>query len=232
MDANRDCVGPRLGFYRKSITSLLFFSCVIASSLVTSAAHATLISFDDLTQSTCPPDPETASCDPLYVTNQYADLGVTFSGAALVVALPGDAAVVSPPNYMSDFWGPGIDINFSGLLPTAVSLLVSSYVGNASYIDAYDSSGARIQSVITDGNRGLGIPAPAYSPRQLVTFAGAEIARIHVIDLYERRGFLGVDNLSFARENISVPEPSTLLLIIGGLLASLFARALSPRKFM
>jgi hypothetical protein len=229
MDANNN--GRALGrqFLHPSLRrALLLWLMWVAAPF----AQATLITFDDLAQNACEVDQENSSCEPLAVVDQYAALGVHFNGAALIVAAPGDEAVVSPPNYISDFWGPGLDITFSGALPTAVSLLVSSYVGNASYIDAYGSDGALIHSVITAGNRGLDIPAPDYTPRQLVSFAGAEIARIHLIDLYERRGFLGLDNLSFTRDATAVPEPSTLVLIVAGLLASLFARSIAPRRFL
>lgn len=209
---------------RISITAKKTFSAIISSSIFVAglttalAANATTINFDNLSQPTCEAGEETGGwCDPLYVTNQYAAQGVLFSGAALAVAA--DAApVTSPPAFLTDFYGPGLDIFFTEpLLPTSVSMYVSAFNQDAVFIDAFGADGTLVSSFATDGWRGTDETSTEYRDKQLVSFSGFEISHLYLIELYSRRGSTSIDDLSFNRDSTSVPEPSMPVLIASGL---------------
>ena len=65
MNLKNDSAVLRLVVCLKYAIPLLFATCLALP------AHATLITFDDLTQPSCPPGPDSdfTFCDPLYVTD-------------------------------------------------------------------------------------------------------------------------------------------------------------------
>lgn len=191
---------------------------VAALALAALPAQATLIDFDDLTQLPC----TDLECVPLAVTDQYAELGVTFGGAGLLNE-PGSPAVQSSPNAIYDFYGPGMGFSFSGLLPSEVSFYVSAAAGDAVYVNAYDITGAVIASVTTDGYQGPVVEGPAYRDRQLVSFSGLEIASIGFSNFYNRRGIM-LDDLAFSTGAAAVPGPGSVGLLITGLVLLWWAR--------
>src|SRR5690606_21279551 len=107
-----------------------------AGLLAATAAQATLINFDDLKNNPCTEE----FCDPLPVDDQYAALGVRFYGAGLATA-PGADYVRSAPNAIGDIYGPGLAIDFLGVLPSSVSFYVSAALKDALYVTAYGPGG-------------------------------------------------------------------------------------------
>ncbi|MDB6063610.1 MAG: hypothetical protein JWM78_3713 [Verrucomicrobiaceae bacterium] len=199
----------KLGFSQFPQRVAKIILCATGLTL-TAAAHATLITFDDLTPAPC----DELHCDALAVTDQYAAQGVIFSGAALESQDSG-LTTTSPPNYLTDLYGPGLDIFFTGpKLPTFVSLYVSAFNQDAVYIDAFGPNGA-VASWVTDGWQGQDSDAP-YRDNQLVTFSGAEISHLNLSEFYNRRGSTTIDNLSFSFDKASVPEPSSIALSMTG----------------
>lgn len=188
--------------------SICFIAITGVLSCITPSAHATLISFDDLTE-TMPCTVE--SCDPTPVVNQYATLGVTFSGAGLYSYAP-SAQLVTPPNGLSDFYGPGMSINFTGALPTAVSFYISSVGEDAPAASAVGPGGA-VGNFQGDGWLGTEENSTPYHDKQFVSFSGGEISHIELGAFYNRRGSVIIDNLEFS----SVPLPSGFSLLASGL---------------
>ncbi|HEY3700380.1 MAG TPA: hypothetical protein VGK97_13675 [Spongiibacteraceae bacterium] len=183
-------------------------------------AHATLINFDELIQAPCTQE----SCDPTPVDNQYAALGVVFINAAVYQEAMAPQ-IVSPPNAISDWYGPGMQIHFTGTLPTTVSMYVSAVLQDSIYLTAYGLSG-QIGSATTDGWRGTEETSTPYRDQQLITFSGiGAISQITLDSLFSRRGTLVIDNLEFSA---SVPLPPALGLFASGL-GFLFWRSRSSR---
>lgn len=192
----------------KTLPSILFIAITGVLSCTAQSAHAILITFDDLTE-TMPCTVE--SCDPTPVINQYAALGVTFSGAGLYSYAP-SPQLVTPPNGLNDFYGPGMSIYFTGPLPTTVSFYISSADQDAPSAFAVGPSGV-VGNFQGDGWLGTEENSTPYHDKQLVTFAGGEISRIDLGAFYNRRGDVIIDNLEFS----SVPLPGGLSLFAGGL---------------
>ena len=205
--------------FPSSLFKTFFVVGVIGLSMASTAAHATLINFDELTQPNCD---EPDVCYPLAVDNQYAAMGAVFSTAALVAGPSTYAS--SQPNAISDFYGPGLDIWFTGPLPTTVSFYLSAALQDAIYVDASGPTGA-VGSFISDGYRGP-MYDDTYRDLQLVTFSGAEISQLSFSDFYFRRGDIMIDDLFFARDEIKVIEPSSLSLFMAGGIVLVLRRAL------
>lgn len=199
---------------RISIVTLVFLALLLFLLGSSSAAHATLITFDELTQPPC----DEFECLDGVVDNQYAALGVTFSGAGLY-SFAASPQLVTPPNGVSDVYGPGMSIYFSGQLPTFVRLYVSSVNEDSVGIAAYGPGGA-VGSVSTDGWRGTEENSTPYRDQQLITFSGSEISRLDLGTFYGRRGSLIIDNLEFS----AVPLPGGLMLFGSGIAAFLVWR--------
>lgn len=177
----------------------------------TASATTSLIDFDDLIQAPCDD-----GCEPTWVNNQYASLGVTFIGAGLYNYSEA-SQIVSQPNAISDFYGPGMSINFTGNLPTTVQLYVSSFSGYSVAVLTYGADGKPMGGIDTDGWRGIEENSTPYRDQQLVAFSGAPISKIEILDFSGRRSAAVIDNLQFGN-GASVPLPASL---------GLFASALS-----
>lgn len=197
---------PSVRFRRRCAHIAMAVAGVFGASL----ANATLIDFDDL--------PPYQSQDengwlPTQVTDQYAALGVVFVNSGIGTAVPG---VYSQPNGLTDYYGPGMEIHFTGLLPTSVSFYVSSFNQDAVGIDAFGTGGL-IAHKESDGWRGTEENSTPYMDHQLISFAGSAISQLNLNSFYDRRGSLIIDDLMFTRDVASVPEPGTLGLLAGGI---------------
>jgi hypothetical protein len=173
-------------------------------------AHATLITFDDVSAVPVCEDESGFSCTPPTLTNQYASLGVIFGGGAAVVG----AATPADGNALSDWWGPGLSIQFTGALPTFVSMEISTLFEQSAYVEIF-GTGSYLTTLVTDGWRGTEENSTPYQPKQLVSFAGAEIATLNIGEFYGRRGTMTLDNLRFEYAPVDVPEPPMLGLLLG-----------------
>ncbi|MEN0035449.1 MAG: PEP-CTERM sorting domain-containing protein [Cellvibrio sp.] len=181
------------------VTGLMLFSV--------GKAQAVNIDFDDL-------NPADLIGDDGYIplTNQYESLGVLFeSGAYLLGYSPKSA-----PNYVN---GPGFSIHFLGVLPTYVSMYVGSNLEHKVGIRAYGVNGY-FEDRLTDGEvRGMQWEdSTPYRPNQFISFYMPEgISSINLAgqaDTY-------MDDLTFS---VSVPEPSSLLLLFLGMLITYLHR--------
>ena len=198
--------------FRRQCTRMVMFA--VATIFSATVAHATLINFDDL-----PPLVGDDPSEPTPVTNQYAALGVLFDTAAIATDVAG---VRSGPNGITDFYGPDMEIRFTGLLPTSLSMFVSSANQDSIFIDIFGADGL-LGSIATDGWRGTEEMSTPYRDQQLVAFAGAPISYLHVASFYFRRGSLLIDDLTFTHDSANVPEPTGLSLLVVGL-AMLFVQ--------
>ena len=200
------------GFRRRCMSVVMFAAATMFSA---SMASATLINFDDL-----PPLVGDDPSEPTPVTNQYAALGVLFDTAAIATDVSG---VRSAPNGITDFYGPDMRITFTGLLPTSLSMFVSSANQDSIFIDVFGADGL-LGSIVTDGWRGTEEASTPYRDQQLVAFSGAPISYLNIGSFYFRRGSLLIDDLMFTNDSTSVPEPTTLSLFAAGLALLLVQR--------
>ena len=192
------------GFRRHCAHAAMFAA---ATFFAASMASATLINFDDL-----PPLVGDDPSEPTPVTNQYAALGVLFDTAAIATDVPG---VRSGLNGITDFYGPDMQIRFTGSLPTSLSMFVSSANQDSIFIDVFGADGL-LGSIATDGWRGTEEMSTPYRDQQLVTFSGAPISYLNIGSFYFRRGSLLIDDLMFTNDSTSVPEPAALSLLAAG----------------
>lgn len=186
-------------------------SVTLAAALTLSAlpaAQAAFIGFDDLASGTS-------------LTNQYASLGVVFSGfengteiAPEVRAQEFISVPASSPNYLTNFFNfpstAGDDrldeIRISFLAPTTdVTMVINTAGTNDIRFDIYDFSGAFVESVVRSGSG---------TDNVSISIAGSNIGRISAFqptDLW----WWSLDDLSFTQA--SVPVPGTLALMLLGM---------------
>lgn len=183
---------------------------LIACALPPSAAHATLITFDDLVFA-----PTTGCFCDQPLSNQYASSGLMIDGGFLA---QGGPSVVSPPNIL--LGSNSLTLSFLDPLPTLVTLYVSSAHGDLIFLNAFHADDF-IKSVHTQGWGGPFNNSP-YTPRQFVSLSHADgISRINLGGFYNLRVGAQVDNLFFGAAS-AVPAPPVLPLMGMGLLAWIF----------
>lgn len=178
-----------------------FVACLTALHM--GAAHAVLVTFDDLTLS---PDP---SFDSTPVTDQYQHLGLMVDRAYL-------RGPVADNPTQSLLGGPYTQLRFTGTLPTYVSMFVSAPNQDRVWVSAWGPSGL-VGSAYTDGWAGPDNETP-YRPNQYVSFHGASgISQVNLDAFYFLRVGAAIDNLYFGNVP-AVPEPASLASLAAGLL--------------
>lgn len=171
-----------------------------------SYSSAVVIDFDDVASGT-------------EITNQYAGLGVTFSGLVNPVTDDTNSAFYGPlasGNVLladggdANTGGGYIDLFFSSVGSFSVDLIFLD-TGNTATIDVYDSSNLLIDSRVSNVDTGLGD-----DQRMFVSYLEeTEIAWAR-ISFITGDQIVGIDNLTLFAP---VPEPSSILLLGLGLLS-------------
>ena len=186
---------------RRQLRSVLGTLALLFSLGATQSALATVtvLTFDEFTDGTV-------------LTNQYASLGVTASGAMTLDGPNNGFTPVSPRNltfsingYMFFSFNPAI---------TGDIFTVSAYVSGPSYVGlfAYDIGNNLLGQAMVPEN------APANTLLS-VTSSGNSIARL---DIHDGGASFVVDNVTFATRS-TVPEPASIWLVGLGLLGLLAA---------
>ncbi len=161
---------------RHTIRGFQFALLLALGSPLVAAAATTTLTFDEFSQGTS-------------LTTQYQSLGVTASGASILVAAFGPFPAASGANIAASqggFMSFSFDPLIAGNIAT-VSAYVSGDTGTG--IFAYDSNGFLLgQSVLPVG-------AP-YNTLLSVTSSGAPIA---MVTIHDGGGSFGVDNFSFTQ---------------------------------
>jgi len=203
-----------------------FLQLVTAGALSVTAnfAHATFINFDDIPYVL--EDGEPGNFYDVPLTDQYANKGLIVNDGFILPYLS-EEGVPLQSNYL--LGGNVLTLNFTGDLPTVVSMYVTSLFGDSVFLNAYNSSGF-VQEIRTKGTHGeWGTPdyEEESQPNQFVAFdVNAGISRITVENYYSSRVSARIDDLTFTR-NASVPEPSSLLLLVLGLCTLVWRRSCS-----
>ncbi|RYY75573.1 MAG: PEP-CTERM sorting domain-containing protein [Gammaproteobacteria bacterium] len=179
----------------------LFILCVSFTS--TNNALATFIDFDEL-------DPVYDEVYPCWcdnpLTDQYLSKGLLISGAWVVGLKPFNSMLTSD----------GATLSFVGELPTFFSMNVTSAHDDAIIINIYGNSGL-IATKHTSGWLAPDVEYVPAIPNELFSFSSTE--GIHHVDIdgnYNLRTGAYIDNLTYTYS--SVPEPSSLLLMLLGLM--------------
>ena len=168
------------------------------------SANAVMINFDEL-------DPEVDSM----ITTQYESQGLVFEYSAYLSS----HSTKSAPNYAI---GPGFMLKFVGDLPTYVSFYTGSSTKSKVFITALGPNGFS-ESLITEGEiHGQGdLESTPYIPNQFIVFKSD--FGISTIELGGQSDAY-VDDVSFYYAGEAVPEPSTLALVMMGMLGVLWRR--------
>jgi len=189
-------------FFVKSLKHVAAITAIGISMGIANSALATLIDFDDLNPVYDPDFP--CWCDnPL--TDQYLSQGLLIDGAWVNGENHDNVMLTS--NWAS--------LDFVGVLPTFVSMYVTSQRGDAIYFDASNPSGYG-ESKHTAGWQGPFEEDIPPIPNELITFSSESgISHIIIQGFYNMRTEAAIDNLTFTYS--SVPEPSPIALICLGL---------------
>lgn len=194
-------------------------AAAVVALLFSGQVNAVVINFDDLVWT--PLDPPCLCDQPL--TNEYESQGLIIDGGYLMAYDPNDDNVISPDNYLlgSDY----LRLDFVGTLPTFISMIVNSFHEEAIYFTVYGQEGL-IEQQQTDGYAGP-VSTP-YRPNQQMTFTHAQgIASIAIHGFYNMRTSAKIDDLTL--EYADIPAPSTLFLLLSGLLAMIWMRKYQPQ---
>lgn len=187
-------------------------SITLAAALTVSAlpaAQATLIGFDDL-------------ASPTVLTNQYAALGVVFTGfengvenAPEVREQEFVSVPASSPNYLTNFVNfPSTgsadrldEIRITFLAPTTdVTMVINTAGTNTIQFDIYDFSGAFVESLFRNGSD---------TDNVSISLPGTNIGRISAFQPTDN-WWWSLDNLSYTQA-AAVPVPGTLALMLLGI---------------
>jgi hypothetical protein len=215
-------------FARVFHSTLLRLVTAGALSITASFAHATFINFDDIPYVLEEDEPGNFYDVPL--TDQYADKGLIVDNGYILPYLSEDGTALQS-NYL--LGGNVLTFIFTGDLPTVVSMYVTSLYQDSIFLNAYNSSGL-VQELRTKGTHGeWGTPdyEEESPPNQFVSFnVEAGISRITIENYYNTRVSARIDDLTFTR-NASVPEPSSVLLLVLGLCVLAWRRFVLKSNF-
>jgi hypothetical protein len=182
--------------------------------MLSNLAHAVLINFDELNASAYEEGPYGF---PTPLRNEYESQGLVFNYAAYLLEWSGSKPIVSSPNYVG---GPGFSFEFVGELPTAVSFYLGSSAKMAVFIDVLGPDYAN--HLTSSGENHGGWPeeyGSPYIPNELFTFYSA--TGISSVE-FSGRGDVFIDDLTYNYSSqTQVPEPSTFILFVIGLLGLL-----------
>lgn len=190
-------------------------------STISNIASALLINFDELTPVYLDPEAPFFADNP--ITDQYASQGVVFLGGAWLNGFDSQ-------NYMTMGAG-GAMLQFTGILPTLVSMEVTSIHNDAIFFNMTDASGSIIDKN-TAGWRGPFYEHIPAIPNELITFTSElGISSINMFGFFDLRNEANIDNITITYS--SVPEPSSLALFALALLAVIVrqtkTRSLAPQ---
>jgi len=189
--------------YISTLTALFIFFGTAPNAL------AIFIDFDDLNPVYDPDFP--CWCDnPL--SDEYLDQGLRINGAWV----NGDGVnnIMLTSNWAS--------LEFVNILPTFVSMNVTSHYGDAIFLDAFGTSGLLL-SKHTSGWMGLEENSTEVIPNEYISFSSdVGIKTITIQGFYNMRIGAAIDNLTFT--HASVPESSSIVLMSLGLFGLMWRR--------
>lgn len=196
-------------FSIRKLTSITAIAAIFSLLTIPNHAFAIFIDFNDLKPVYDPDFP--CWCDnPL--SDEYLDQGLRVHGAWV----NGDG---SENSMLTSDWA---SLEFIGVLPTFVSMNITSHYGDAILLDAYSTSGF-LFSKHTSGWMGLEENSTPVIPNEFITLSSdVGIKSITIQGFYGMRIGASIDNLTFT--HASVPEPSSIALIALGLFSLMWRR--------
>lgn len=177
------------------------------------SVHAVLINFDDLTPATIPENG--------ILTNEYEAKGILFTSSPYVIK----SSIKSAPYYVS---GPGLGFKFVDDLPTYVSFYTGSSMRSKVFIEAVGPNGY-FERVVTEGeiNGMSDMESTPYIPNQFIVLK-SEFG-ISAVSL-SGQATAYIDDLSFYYAGEAVPEPSSAVIIMLGVLCILWRQINLPHS--
>lgn len=208
---------PTVKFFK---STLLIAGIFLSLAIVSHAAQAVVIDFDDLT----PGYPDWPQDDENSVSDQYLSRGLLIDDAHLAVYNPDYEHIVSSPNYL--FGGNFMTFTFVGERPVYVGFNISSVFDYANILHVYGPNGL-ISRTLTTGSTGAEENTP-FVPWEFISFSSPTgITEITFEGFYNMRWGSMIDNLTY--EYASVPEPPSLMLFFLGLFL-VAGKQLNPRR--
>lgn len=213
--------------FAKQLKHLTGLPILLTLCLASQTTHAVFIDFDDIVAP--PANPfgcETVEPCGLILSNEYESKGVVFEGFSWLVG----GVLPDGTNQNQVFGTNGIWLGFVGTRPNFVSFNVDSALGlEASYFSVYGENNELLFLQHSNGWTGFEETSTPYIPGELVSiYSSAGIAGIYIESLFNLRSGPTIDNLTF--EYRTVPEPSALLLFLGGIVGLFLGRGRYQKK--
>lgn len=207
--------------FAKQLKYLTCLPILLTLCIASQTAQAVFIDFDDIVAP--PANPfgcETVEPCGLILSNEYESKGVVFGNSGWLVG----QVLPDGTNQNQVFGTNGISLNFVGALPNFISFNVDSpFQLEASYFSVYGENNDLLFVQHSSGWTGIEETSTPYIPGELVSiYSNTRIKGIYIESLFNLRTGPTIDNLTF--EYREVPEPSSLLLFLGGIAGLILGR--------
>ncbi|PUA27033.1 MAG: hypothetical protein B0W54_19575 [Cellvibrio sp. 79] len=213
--------------FTKQLKYLTCLPILLTMCIASQTAQAVFIDFDDIVAPPANPfNCETVEPCGLILSNEYESKGVVFGDSSWLAG-----QVLPDGTNQNQVLGiNGIWLGFVGTLPNFISFNVDSpYQQEASYFSVYGENNELLFMQYSSGWTGLEETSTPYIQGELVSiYSTNRIKSIYIESLFNLRVGPTIDNLTF--EYRAVPEPSALLLFLGGIAGLILGRVRSGKK--
>jgi hypothetical protein len=213
--------------FAKRLKHITCLPILLTLCIASQTTHAVFIDFDNIVAPPANPFAcETVEPCGLILSNEYASKGVVFGDSSWLTG----QVLPDGTNQNQVLGVNGIWLGFIGTLPNFISFNVDSpYRQEASYFSVYGENDELLFRQYGSGWTGLEETSTPYIQGELVSiYSTSRIKGIYIESLFNLRVGPTIDNLTF--EYRAVPEPSALLLFLGGIAGLILGRGRYRQK--